>query len=106
MNRHLEHTFRILTGGWPYITNLLPEIATANFVVGVYHQLWHIEQASRMSKHDLAARLVFAYQRESIEAHLSRPESYSNHRGLPTLLHRESDTRRNARAAGERSTLR
>lgn len=71
VNRHLEHKARTLAGWKAYITNLLLEVATADFVIGAYHQLWHIEQAFRMSKHDLAARPVFAYQRESIEAHLN-----------------------------------
>lgn len=71
VDRHLEHKARTLAGWKAYITNLLPQAATADFVIGAYHQLWHIEQAFRMSKHDLAARPIFAYQRESIEAHLN-----------------------------------
>jgi transposase len=36
-----------------------------------YHQLWRIEKAFRMSKHDLAARPIYHHKRESIEAHLN-----------------------------------
>ena len=43
----------------------------ATFVIDAYHQLWHIEKAFRMSKHDLQARPIYHHLRESIEAHLS-----------------------------------
>jgi hypothetical protein len=38
------------------------------FVIDAYHQLWHIEQAFRMSKHDLQAWLIYHHLRDSIEA--------------------------------------
>ncbi len=44
---------------------------TAEFVIGAYHRLWHIEKSFRMSKHDLRARPIYHHKRESIEAHLS-----------------------------------
>lgn len=71
VNRELETKARALAGWKAYITNLLPETASADYVIGAYHQLWHIEQAFRMSKHDLAARPIYAYRRESIDAHLN-----------------------------------
>ena len=40
-------------------------------MIDAYHQLWHIEKAFRMSKHDLQARPIYHHLRESIEAHLS-----------------------------------
>jgi transposase len=40
-------------------------------VIDAYHQLWHIEKAFRMSKHDLQARPIYHHLRDSIEAHLS-----------------------------------
>ena len=40
-------------------------------MISAYHQLWQIEKAFRMSKHDLAARPIFHRQRESIEAHIT-----------------------------------
>jgi transposase len=40
-------------------------------VIGAYHQLWRIEHAFRMSKHDLRARPVYHHKRESIDAHLA-----------------------------------
>ena len=40
-------------------------------MIGSYHQLWRIEKAFRMSKHDLQARPIYHRQRDSIEAHLT-----------------------------------
>ena len=50
VNRDLETRARALAGWKPYITNLDAEPA---WVIGAYHQLWRIEHAFRMSKHDL-----------------------------------------------------
>ena len=44
---------------------------TSQFVIDAYHQLWRIEKSFRMSKHDLQARPIYHYTRDSIEAHLS-----------------------------------
>ena len=56
--------------GWKgYHTNLTTQSST--YVIDAHHQLWHIEKAFRMSKHDLQARPIYHHLRESIEAHLS-----------------------------------
>jgi hypothetical protein len=56
--------------GWKgYTTNLTGE--SADFAIGAYHQLWRIEKAFRMSKHDLAARPVYHRTRDSIDAHMT-----------------------------------
>ena len=60
---------RALAGLKAYITNM--EIPTPEFVIGSYHQLWHIEKSFRMSKHDLRARPIYHRKRDSIQAHLS-----------------------------------
>ena len=52
-----------------YITNMVDP--TPEFVIGAYHQLWHVEKSFRMSKHDLQARPIYHRKRESIDAHLS-----------------------------------
>jgi transposase len=52
-----------------YTTNLTGQ--TPEFVIDAYHQLWRIEKAFRMSKHDLQARPIYHHIRESIDAHLS-----------------------------------
>lgn len=69
VNRTLEAKTRALAGWKGYTTNLTDE--TSQFVIDAYHQLWHIERAFRMSKHDLQARPIYHHLRESIEAHLS-----------------------------------
>src|SRR5205807_9652212 len=69
VNRALETKTRALAGWKGYTTNLVSQPAT--FVIDCYHQLWRIEKAFRMSKHDLQARPIYHHLRESIEAHLS-----------------------------------
>jgi hypothetical protein len=69
VNRELEVKSRALAGWKGYTTNLTG--ASAEFVIGAYHQLWRIEKAFRMSKHDLQARPIYHHTRESIEAHLT-----------------------------------
>ena len=69
VNRTLEAKTRALAGWKGYTTNLTSQ--SAEFVIDAYHQLWHIEKAFRMSKHDLQARPIYHHIRESIEAHLS-----------------------------------
>ncbi|WP_081215403.1 IS1634 family transposase, partial [Mycobacterium avium] len=69
VNRTLEAKARALAGWKGYTTNLVSQPAT--FVIEAYHQLWRIEKAFRMSKHDLQARPIYHRTRDSIEAHLS-----------------------------------
>ena len=40
-------------------------------VVSSYHELWHVEESFRMSKHDLRARPVFHHTRDATWAHLT-----------------------------------
>jgi hypothetical protein len=69
VNRTLEAKTRALAGWKGYTTNLTGQ--SPEFVIGAYHQLWRIEKAFRMSKHDLQARPIYHHTRDSIEAHLS-----------------------------------
>jgi hypothetical protein len=69
VNRDLEAKARALAGWKGYTTNLVGQ--TPEFVIDAYHQLWRIEKAFRMSKHDLQARPIYHRTRDSIEAHLS-----------------------------------
>jgi hypothetical protein len=69
VNRTLEAKARALAGIKGYTTNITNP--TPEFVIGAYHQLWHIEKAFRMSKHDLRARPIYHHTRQSIEAHLT-----------------------------------
>ena len=54
-----------------YVTNIPSRLMGAGEVVSSYHELWHVEQSFRMSKHDLRARPVFHHTRDAIEAHLT-----------------------------------
>lgn len=69
VNRDLEAKARALAGLRGYVTNLTDP--DPEFVIGAYHQLWHIEKSFRMSKHDLRARPIYHHKRESIDAHLT-----------------------------------
>ena len=69
VNRDLEAKARAIAGLKAYITNMTDP--SPEFVIGAYHQLWHIEKSFRMSKHDLKARPIYHHKRESIEAHMS-----------------------------------
>jgi len=69
VNRDLEARARDLAGFKGYVTNLVDQ--PAEFVIGAYHRLWHIEKSFRMSKNDLQARPIYARKRDSIEAHLT-----------------------------------
>ena len=54
-----------------YVTNIPSRLMGAGEVVSSYHELWHVEQSFRMSKHDLRARPVFHHTHDAIEAHLT-----------------------------------
>ena len=69
VNRELETKARALAGLKLYVTDLVDQ--PADFIIGAYHQLWRIEKAFRMSKHDLQARPIYHHKRESIDAHLA-----------------------------------
>jgi hypothetical protein len=66
VNRTLEAKTRALAGWKGYTTNLVGQ--PADFVIDAYHQLWRIEKAFRMSKHDLQARPIYHRTHDSIEA--------------------------------------
>jgi len=69
VNRELEAKARSLAGWKGYITDI--DNPTPEFVIGAYHQLWNVEKAFRISKHDLRARPIYHHKRESIDAHLT-----------------------------------
>ena len=69
VNRELEVKTRALAGWKGYTTNLVDQ--PADFVIGAYHQLWRIEKAFRMSKHDLQARPIYHHTRNP-SMHTSR----------------------------------
>lgn len=67
LNQTLLYKATLMLGVKGYYTNLaIPE----RLVIERYADLWHIEQAFRISKHDLEARPVYHVKREAITAHL------------------------------------
>ena len=91
MNRQLEAKTRALAGWKGYTTNLIGQ--PAEFVIDAYHQLWRIEKAFRMSKHDLQARPDLPPQppihRSAPEHRVRRDGSQPLHRAPNRLEHQE-----------------
>lgn len=53
-----------------FVTNI-PEQELSNLeIVNYYRELWHVEQAFRMSKSDLRARPIFHHTQDAIRAHV------------------------------------
>ena len=53
-----------------YVTNIRELEFSSADVVAYYRDLWHVEQAFRMSKSDLKARPIFHYTQDAIRAHI------------------------------------
>jgi Transposase DDE domain len=66
----LEKTTRLL-GIKGYCTSLPKEKLNDQGVIERYHDLWHVEQAFRMAKSDLAARPIYHHTQQSIHAHMA-----------------------------------
>ena len=62
INRDLEAKARAIAGLKAFITNMVDP--DPGFVIGAYHQLWHVETSFRMSKHDLRARPIYHHKRD------------------------------------------
>ena len=54
-----------------YVTNIPAQKSPGSEIIGHYHELWHVEQSFRMSKHDLKARPIFHHTKDAIQAHLT-----------------------------------
>ena len=53
-----------------YYTNLSEGDVSNTEVITRYHDLWHVEAAFRMSKHDLATRPIFHHTEDAVRAHV------------------------------------
>ena len=53
-----------------YVTNIPERELSGSEVIAYYHDLWHVEQAFRMSKSDLRARPIFHHTQEAIRVHV------------------------------------
>jgi transposase len=68
LHQELIDKTRLLLGIKGYYTNLT-EIDDAT-IISHYHSLWHVEQAFRIAKSDLAMRPIFHFKKPTIQAHL------------------------------------
>lgn len=70
LNQKLIDKHTKLLGIKGYYTNLEEDIADNPTIIGRYHELYRIEQAFRISKHDLETRPIFHFKEEPIKLHL------------------------------------
>jgi transposase len=70
LNEELKAKTEKLLGIKGYVTNISPEILSNEQVISYYQELWHVEQAFRMSKTDLKTRPIFHYVHDAIKAHI------------------------------------
>lgn len=69
INTHLIAKDELMDGIKGYYTNL-PEDIPHEFIVSKYKELWRVERAFRMSKHDLEARPIYHFKKQSVESHI------------------------------------
>jgi len=65
----IEKTNQLL-GIKGYYTNLLKTEASDKLIIEHYHNLWHVEQAFRITKSDLQIRPIYHFKEKMIEAHV------------------------------------
>jgi transposase len=70
LNTELINKTNILLGIKGYYTNLDEKTICSELVIERYHQLYKIEQAFRISKHDLKTRPIFHFKEEPIRLHI------------------------------------
>ena len=68
LNTEMIHKANLLLGIKGYYTNC-SNLSNAE-IIGHYKNLWHVEQAFRISKSDLKARPIFHFNESAIKAHL------------------------------------
>lgn len=69
LNRKLIYKTSLLLGIKGYYSNLDDNISDQE-IIKQYRNLWHVEQAFRISKSDLKMRPIFHFKQHSIKAHL------------------------------------
>jgi len=70
LNDALIEKSQILLGIKGYYTNLEEKTATNQSIIERYHELYRIEQAFRISKHDLLTRPIFHFKEDPINLHI------------------------------------
>lgn len=69
LNSELIAKQKSLLGVKGYYTNLPKEVENQS-VIKHYHNLWHVEQAFRIAKHDLQMRPMYHFKEQAIKAHI------------------------------------
>ncbi|MCD8516441.1 MAG: IS1634 family transposase [Burkholderiaceae bacterium] len=69
-NTGLKAKAEQLLGIKGYVTNIAQSELSNQEIVDYYHDLWHIEQAFRMSKSDLQTRPIFHRTEDAIRSHV------------------------------------
>lgn len=70
LNEELKIKAEKLLGIKGYVTNIPTDTLSDEGVISYYQELWHVEQAFRMSKTDLRTRPIFHYAHDAIKAHV------------------------------------
>ena len=70
LNEELKEKTEKLLGVKGYCTNIPESVLSNDQIVTYYRDLWHVEQAFRMSKTDLKTRPVFHHAHDAIKAHV------------------------------------
>lgn len=70
INEELKERTEKLLGIKGYVTNISQESLSNEQVISYYQELWHVEQAFRMSKTDLQTRPIFHHTHDAIKAHV------------------------------------
>lgn len=70
LNEGLIEKTKKLLGIKGYYTDLQEDDVPSSTIIDRYHELYKIEQAFRISKHDLKARPIFHYKEPAVQLHL------------------------------------
>jgi len=70
LNQALIEKSEKLLGIKGYYTNLGENVASNQDIINRYHELYRVEQAFRISKHDLQTRPIFHFKEEPIHLHV------------------------------------
>jgi hypothetical protein len=70
LNQALIEKSKKLLGIKGYYTNLGENVVSNQTIIERYHELYRVEQAFRISKHDLQARPIFHYKQDPINLHI------------------------------------
>lgn len=70
LNTALIEKTKLLLGIKGYYTNLPHPETSDQLVIDHYHNLWHVEQAFRITKSDLQIRPIYHFKEKMIEAHI------------------------------------